>query len=109
MRWHADIGAAALWSLTFNTTAYHEGWNGAAGVSLLGFSGASVIALFRTTHAHHRSVRDPCRSSQRSSTVHYFRYTFPAAVMLIRAVDDGAGARGVVAADGRRCRVRWSS
>ena len=82
VRWHADIGASALWSLTFDTAEYHEGWDGAAGFSLLGLAGASVIALFaRRTRAV--AVCASLAFIAAIATVHYFRYTFPAVVMLI--------------------------
>jgi len=82
IRWRADIGAAAPWSLTFNTTAYHEGWNGAAGVSLLGLFGASVLAFF----ARRTRIIAVCAILSFTASivaVHYFRYTFPAVVMMI--------------------------
>ena len=82
VRWRADIGASALWSLTFHTADYHEGWDGAAGFSLLGLAGASAMALF----VRRTRVVATCASLAfivAIATVHYFRYTFPAAVMLI--------------------------
>jgi hypothetical protein len=82
MRWRADIGASAVWSLTFHTAAYHEGWDGAAGFSLLGLCGASMLALY-AKRTRTIALCSMLAFAAAIVTIHYFRYTCPAAVVLI--------------------------
>ena len=82
LRWHANLGLSAVWALTFNTGAFHEGWDGAAGFSLLALAGASVVALL-TKRTRAIALCAALSFIAAIVTVHYFRYTFPATVMLI--------------------------
>jgi hypothetical protein len=92
-RWSAPVDAAIVWRLTFDTAHYIEGWNGAAGFSLLGLLGAVVVALV------HRPTRAIAVCAIVSfvaavATVHYFRYTFPA-ITLMMPIAVAAGAASV--------------
>ena len=44
-RWSMPVRWDIAWQLTFHTHDYLEGWDGAAGFSLLGLSGAVLVAL----------------------------------------------------------------
>ncbi|QSX78818.1 hypothetical protein [Agrilutibacter solisilvae] len=44
-RWHAGLGVDVLWRLSFDTSAYHEGWDGAAGLLYVALGGAWLLAL----------------------------------------------------------------
>jgi hypothetical protein len=46
-RWHAGLGIDVLWRLTFDTSAYLEGWDGAAGLLYIALAGAWVLALLQ--------------------------------------------------------------
>jgi hypothetical protein len=82
--WLAPFDASILWQLTFHTEKFFEGWNGAAGFSMLGLIGAAVIALCS------RSMRALTACAVLAfiaaiSTVHYFRYAYPALMLLTPA------------------------
>jgi hypothetical protein len=83
-RWMAPIGASIPWGLTFHTDQFFEGWDGAAGFSMLGLIGAAIVALFA------RSTRWLAACGIFAflaviSTVHYFRYAYPALILLLPA------------------------
>lgn len=44
-RWHAGGGLALPWRITFDTSAYLEGWDGGAGFVLVALGGAWLLAL----------------------------------------------------------------
>jgi hypothetical protein len=80
-RWTAGGGLAMPWRMVFATGDYVEGWNGAAGFTLIGLAGAAVAAL----------AMPPLRAVAAIAiiaivapiaTVNYFRYAFPALVLL---------------------------
>jgi hypothetical protein len=83
-RWMAPVDASIPWRLTFHTDQFFEGWDGAAGFSMLGLIGAAIVALFA------RSTRWLAACGifaflAAISTVHYFRYAYPALVLLLPA------------------------
>ena len=83
-RWTAPVDASILWGLTFHTDRFIEGWSGAAGFSMLGLFGATVVAVFV------RSTRWPAACGifavlAALATVHYFRYAYPALTLLVPA------------------------
>ena len=83
-RWTAPVGASIPWGLTFHTDQFFEGWDGAAGFSMLGLIGAVIVALFA------RSTRWLAACGifaflAAISTVHYFRYAYPALILLVPA------------------------
>jgi hypothetical protein len=81
-RWSASVDAAIVWRLTFDTAHYTEGWNGAAGFSLLGLLGALFIAVgYRSTGAMAGCAIVSFVAA--IVTVHYFRYAFPAITLMI--------------------------
>jgi len=45
LRWHQGFDLALPWRLTFHTSAYLEGWDGALGLVLVALSGAGLLAL----------------------------------------------------------------
>lgn len=82
--WTAPVDASILWQLTFHTVRYVEGWNGAAGFSLLGLSGAAIVALCtRATRA--LAICALVAFVAAIATVHYFRYAYPAVILLTPA------------------------
>jgi hypothetical protein len=90
-RWTAPVGLDILWQLTFQTQAYLEGWDGAAGFSLLGLSGAMIVALAL------RGLRSLALAALIAlvaaiTAVPYFRYVYPA-LMLLTPVAVAAVAR----------------
>jgi hypothetical protein len=52
-RWHAGLGVDVLWHLTFDTSRYNEGWDGAAGFAYVALAGAWLLAL---VHARTRAL-----------------------------------------------------
>lgn len=74
-------GLALLWQMTFHTSLYFECWNGAAGVSMLGLSGAFFAALFMPTLRPLALVAMAAFAIP-LSTVNYFRYAYPALVLM---------------------------
>ena len=80
-RWTAPVGWDILWQLTFHTRAYLEGWDGAAGFSLLGLSGAVIVALV-LPRLRALAVAGLIAFIAAIATVHYFRYAYPALVLL---------------------------
>lgn len=83
-QWAAPIGSTILWDLTFHTKRFIEGWNGAAGFSMLALIGAAIVASFK------RSMRALTACAivafiAAISTVHYFRYDYPALILLTPA------------------------
>jgi hypothetical protein len=83
-QWAAPIGATVLWDLTFHTKRFIEGWNGAAGFSMLGLIGAAIVALFmRATRALAACAIVAFIAA--ILTVHYFRYDYPALILLTPA------------------------
>jgi ABC-type transport system involved in multi-copper enzyme maturation permease subunit len=80
-RWSAAVGWDIVWQLTFHTRAYLEGWNGAAGFSLLALSGAAIVAL---TFPGMRGLTTVGLVAFIAAiiTVPYFRYTYPALLLL---------------------------
>ncbi|MEP6485163.1 MAG: hypothetical protein ABJB01_12005 [Rudaea sp.] len=80
-RWTAPVDATIPWQLTFATSLYHEGWNGAAGFSLLGLSGAIVVAIF-ARRSRALALCAGLAFIAAVATVHYFRYAFPALTIL---------------------------
>lgn len=46
-RWHAGLGLALPWQLTFASSRYVEAWDGGAGFLLIGLAGAWLLALGR--------------------------------------------------------------
>ncbi len=45
LRWHQGFDLALPWRMTFHTSAYVEGWDGALGLVLVALSGAWLLAL----------------------------------------------------------------
>jgi hypothetical protein len=83
-RWGASVNLMIAWQLTFHTADYLEGWNGAAGFSFLGLIGAVAIAI---TARRYRFVAVCAALSFVAAifAVHYFRYTYPAIVLMAPA------------------------
>jgi hypothetical protein len=82
--WTAPVRLSIPWDLTFHTDRFIEGWNGAAGFSLLGLLGAAVLALFsRSTRALAACAAFVFITA--ISTVHYFRYAYPALMLFLPA------------------------
>jgi hypothetical protein len=52
-RWQAGLGADVLWRLSFDTSAYLEGWDGGAGLLYVALAGAWLLAL---AHAGTRAL-----------------------------------------------------
>jgi hypothetical protein len=80
-RWAASVGADIVWQLTFHTRDYYEGWDGAAGFSLLGLSGALVLALV-SPRLRPLALTALIASIAALVTVPYYRYAFPALVLM---------------------------
>ena len=80
-RWHAPVGWDLPWRLAFRTGEYAEGWNGAAGFSLLALAGALPAAL-RLPRLRWLAAAAFVALCAAIGTVHYFRYAFPALTLL---------------------------
>jgi hypothetical protein len=83
-RWSAPVGWDIAWQLTFHTHDYLEGWNGAAGFSLLGLSGALFAALALPRLRGLVAVGLVAFIAA-VATVPYFRYAYPALALLTLA------------------------
>ena len=83
-RWGASVNLIIPWQMTFHTADYLEGWNGAAGFSFLGLIGAAAIAI---TARGYRFVAVCAALSFVAAivAVHYFRYAYPAIVLMAPA------------------------
>jgi hypothetical protein len=80
-RWTTPIGWDIPWQLTFHTRAYLEGWDGAAGFSLLGLSGAIIVAL-ASPRLRPLALVALMAFIAAIVAVPYFRYAYPALVLL---------------------------
>ena len=88
-RWSVPVRWDIAWQLTFHTHDYLEGWDGAAGFSLLGLSGAALIALV-SPHLRGLTIVALAAMIAAILTVPYFRYAYPALVVLTPAAVAGA-------------------
>ena len=83
-QWNTPVGVSIPWDLTFHTNRFIEGWNGAAGFSMLGLLGAVIVALFsRSTRALAACAAFAFIAA--IATVHYFRYAYPALMLFLPA------------------------
>lgn len=85
LRWTAPVSWDIPWQLTFHTHAYYEGWQGAAGFSFLALTGAGIVALV-SPRLRAITLIGLIEFIAAIGTVHYYRYTYPALVMLTPAV-----------------------
>lgn len=81
-RWRAGFDAALPWRLTFDTSAYLEGWDGGFGFVLVALAGAALLAL-----AHRRS-RGLALCALAAMAIplaglQYARYAYPGLVLLL--------------------------
>jgi hypothetical protein len=83
-RWSAPVSWDIAWQLTFHTRDYLEGWNGAAGFSLLGLVGAILTAL-ALPGLRALTVVGLVAFVAAIATVPYFRYAYPALLLLTPA------------------------
>ena len=83
-RWSAPVSWDIAWQLTFHTCDYLEGWNGAAGFSLLGLVGA-VFAALAVPRLRGLTVVGLVAFIAAIATVPYFRYAYPAWALLTPA------------------------
>jgi hypothetical protein len=83
-RWSAPVSWDIAWQLTFHTRDYLEGWDGAAGLSLLGLVGA-VFAALAIPRLRGLSAVGLVAFIAAIATVPYFRYTYPALLLLTPA------------------------
>jgi hypothetical protein len=81
-RWSVPIGWDFPWRLTFYSREFGEGWNGLAGFTLLALLGALPAALL-LRRLRWLAVAALLSGAAALATVHYFRYAFPALVLLI--------------------------
>jgi hypothetical protein len=81
-RWSAPIGWDFPWRLTFYSRDYGEGWNGLAGFTLLALLGAIPAALLLKS-LRWLTVAALLSAAAALAAVHYFRYAFPALMLLI--------------------------
>ena len=83
-RWSVPVRWDIAWQLTFHTHDYLEGWDGAAGFSLLGLSGAALMALAMPRLRGLTAV-GLFAFIAAIAAVPYFRYSYPALVLLTSA------------------------
>ena len=81
-RWSAPLGWDFPWRLTFRSREFGEGWDGLAGFTLLALLGTLPVVLWL------RNVRWLALAALLSGAaalgaVHYFRYAFPALMLLV--------------------------
>jgi hypothetical protein len=81
-RWSAPLDWTLPWQLTFHTQRYAECWDGMAGFALLGLLGAIPVAL-ATPRLRWPAICAMVASAAALTTVHYFRYAFPALSVLL--------------------------
>jgi hypothetical protein len=84
-RWHAGIGFALPWSMTFDTDRYLEAWDGGFGFVLVALAGAWLLALVR------RETRGIALAASAVLLLpllpmQYARYAFPGLVLLLPAL-----------------------
>lgn len=85
LRWHQGFGLALPWRLTFHTSAYIEGWDGALGLVLVALSGAWLLALAE------RRTRGLAACATLAIALpllplQYARYVHPGVVLLLPAL-----------------------
>lgn len=80
-RWHSGFGPAVLWDLTFSTGKYMEAYTGAAGLSLLGLAGASLVALLSGGWRAALTAIAIVVGAVVFFQVQYLRYVFPAVTL----------------------------
>ncbi len=83
-RWSAPVSWDIAWQLTFHTHNYLEGWDGAAGFSLLGLVGA-VLAALAVPRLRGLTASGLVAFIAAIATVPYFRYGYPALLLLTPA------------------------
>ena len=81
-RWSAPVAWDFPWRLTFYSRDYGEGWNGLAGFTLLALIGAAPIALL-LQRVRWLTLAALLSGGAALAAVHYFRYAFPAQVLLV--------------------------
>lgn len=85
LRWHQGFDLALPWRMTFHTSAYVEGWDGALGLVLVALSGAWLLALAD------RRTRGPAACATLAIALpllplQYARYVHPGVVLLLPAL-----------------------
>ncbi|WP_439450364.1 hypothetical protein [Stenotrophomonas sp. ATs4] len=81
LRYKTGFGPGLPWNLTFHSSRYHEGFDGAAGVILIGLAGLWLLALLRpSTRA--AAVVTLAVLTLPLMLVQYLRYAYPGMVML---------------------------
>lgn len=78
----AGGGLTMPWQMTFHTHLYFEGWDGAAGVSMLGLLGALIAALFMPALRALTLVAIVTFLIP-FEAINYYRYAYPALVLMI--------------------------
>lgn len=99
-RWQAGLDGAIVWSLTFQTDRYLEGWSGAFGFVLVALSGVWLLAL------SHARTRAPALVATAGLFIallplQYARYLYPPLALLVpvlaTTMGDVLGKRAAVA------------
>lgn len=80
-RWSLPVRWDIAWQLTFHTHDYLEGWDGAAGFSLLGLLGAVLVAL-TLPRLRGLTAVGVVAFIVVIAAVPYFRYAYPALLLL---------------------------
>lgn len=81
-RWHAGIGPAILWDVTFDTSKFMEAYPGALGVSLIALLGGTIVSLVRPGASRWIAIAVLFSGAVLFIEVQYVRYVFPCLVIL---------------------------
>ncbi|MGN6112699.1 MAG: hypothetical protein ACTHOC_06795 [Luteimonas sp.] len=81
-RWHQGLGPALPWRMTFRTSEYVEGWNGAIGLALVALSGAWLLG-FASRATRGLAVCATLAIALPLLPMQYARYCHPGIVLLL--------------------------
>jgi len=85
VRWQQGFDAALPWSLTFHTSDYLEGWNGALGFVLVALAGAWLLA-FADRRARGLAICATLAIALPLLPLQYARYLHPGIALLLPAL-----------------------